>query len=81
MLKHNVQFVYADAIKVEGHINLERCYAIAKPKIDRSLDLYNIHAQTVMLHRDIHIKYGLYDENLKARSDREMWWRLFGKTN
>ena len=24
-------------------------------------------------------KYGLFDENLRSRSDREMWWRLFGK--
>ena len=37
----------------------------------------NIHAQTVMLRKDIHRKIGLYDEKLWNSSDREMWIRIF----
>jgi len=35
-----------------------------------------IHAQTTMLRREVHLKYGLYDETLRSRSDNEMWNRL-----
>lgn len=35
-----------------------------------------IHAQTTMLRRELHQKYGLYDEDLRSRSDNEMWNRL-----
>jgi len=37
----------------------------------------NVHAQSVMLRKDIHRKIGLYDETLKCKSDREMWARIF----
>ncbi len=36
-----------------------------------------VHAQSVMLRKDIHRKIGLYDENLKCKSDRELWARIF----
>ena len=78
-IKYNVSFVYADAFFVEDNISLEACYRNNNHRVHKSLDLYNIHAQSVMMHRDIHKKYGLYDEKLRSRSDREMWWRLFGK--
>ena len=35
-----------------------------------------IHAQSVMLKKDIHKKIVLYDENLRSKSDREMWARI-----
>jgi len=35
-----------------------------------------IHAQSVMLKKDIHKKIGLYDETLRCKSDREMWARI-----
>ena len=35
-----------------------------------------IHAQSVMLKRDIHREIGLYDETLRFKSDREMWARI-----
>jgi glycosyltransferase involved in cell wall biosynthesis len=79
MLKYNVDFVYANAFFVKGNISLKECYEKKNHIINKSLDLYNIHAQTIMLNREIHKKFGLYDENLRSRSDREMWWRLFGK--
>lgn len=89
-----VPFVYADAIKIVGNISLQKCYGLDhdnvkkvvrippnKPKFiyDPSNGIHNIHAQTVMIHREVFKQYGLFDENLRSRSDREMWWRLFGK--
>jgi len=89
VLKYNVPFVYADAIMVKNDISLENCYKLDIKKIrkertkiahyDPSYGIYSIHAQGIIIHRDIYKKYGLYDENLRSRSDREMWWRLFGK--
>ena len=35
-----------------------------------------IHAQSVMLKKNIHKKIGLYDESLRSKSDREMWARI-----
>ena len=78
-IKHNVPFVYANAYLVKDNISLKECYKIKNYRENKSIDIYNIHAQTVLIHRDIYKKFGLYDENLRSRSDREMWWRLFGK--
>jgi glycosyltransferase involved in cell wall biosynthesis len=36
-----------------------------------------VHAQSVMLRKSIHRKIGLYDENLRCKSDRELWARVF----
>lgn len=35
-----------------------------------------IHAQTVMVRRNTYLKGGLYDENLRSRSDNELWFRF-----
>jgi len=80
ILKYKVQFVYANAYFVKDDIGLKECYKINNHRINKSLNLYNIHAQSVMMCRNVYKEYGLYDENLRSRSDREMWWRLFGKT-
>jgi len=37
----------------------------------------HVHAQGVMLKKDIHRKIGLYDETLRCKSDREMFARIF----
>lgn len=37
-----------------------------------------IHAQSVMLKRDLHTYVGLYDEHLPFSSDTEMWQRIIG---
>ena len=37
----------------------------------------NVHAQGVMLKKDIHRKIGLYDESLWCKSDREFFARVF----
>jgi len=36
-----------------------------------------VHAQSVMLKKEIHRQIGLYDESLRCKSDREMWARIF----
>tara|TARA_Y100000034_G_scaffold92333_1_gene111574 strand:- start:20167 stop:20895 length:729 start_codon:yes stop_codon:yes gene_type:complete len=38
-----------------------------------------IHAQSVMLKKKIHSEIGLYDEDMKCKSDREMWARIFNR--
>jgi len=75
LIKHKVLFVHARAISFVGNLTLEQCYKSTKfspPARTR------IHAQTVMVDRKIYQKYGLYDESLRSRADKEMWWRLFG---
>jgi len=37
----------------------------------------HVHAQGVMLRKDIHRKIGLYDESLRCKSDREFFARVF----
>jgi len=36
-----------------------------------------VHAQSVMIRKNVHRKIGLYDENLRCKSDRELWARVF----
>ena len=36
-----------------------------------------VHAQGVMVRRDVHERVGLYDESMRCKSDREMWARVF----
>lgn len=38
-----------------------------------------IHAQTVMLKKSIHREIGLYDTELRSKSDREMWARILNR--
>ncbi|MAG24902.1 hypothetical protein CMI47_04910 [Candidatus Pacearchaeota archaeon] len=39
----------------------------------------HIHAQGVMLRKEIHSEIGLYDETMRCKSDREMWARIFNR--
>lgn len=80
LLKSNADFIHADAIEIHGNKTLDQCYKIKKPKILHFSTPYEIHAQTVMVKRDLYKKFGMYDERLRSRSDREMWWRFFGKS-
>ena len=77
IFEYGVPFVHANAINVYGDCSLKQAYAIPKKKITRTKA--RIHAQSVLMARWVHQKYGLYDEKLRARSDKEIWWRLFGK--
>jgi glycosyltransferase involved in cell wall biosynthesis len=90
-IKNKVSFVYADAIWFR-EMNLKDIYKLKlntikttgkSPKKGPTLihgpTVCNIHAATVLVSKGIYKKYGLYDEDLKCRVDREMWLRLFGK--
>jgi len=96
LLKNNVPFVHGNAISVYGEITLNQCYKLNPSELElftyknhlkkKNMILsfptpYAIHAQTVMLDRDLHKTFGLYDEKLRSRSDREMWWRFFGQSD
>lgn len=35
-----------------------------------------IHAQTVMVHRSVYEKVGLYEPSLRSMGDKEMWYRI-----
>jgi len=80
MLKNNADFVHANAFIIKGDCSLKYCYRTTDFEIGVFPSPYDIHAQSVMLKKQIHRDFGLYDESLRSRSDREMWWRLFGKS-
>jgi len=73
--KSKADFVHAMALTVKASSSLESCYEMTKGRRQTP----KIHAQTVLLARRVHQQFGLYDETLRSRSDKEMWWRLFGK--
>ena len=77
LLENDSLFIHAMALTVSKKSTLKMCYGIVKGKRQNP----RIHAQTVMLKREVHQKFGLYDEKLRSRSDKEMWWRLFGKND
>jgi glycosyltransferase involved in cell wall biosynthesis len=92
LLKNDVPFIFANAINIFDDISLEECYKLKNiqlyseklyknkiTNIQKCNTVYHIHAQTAMVSRELYKKYGLYDEKLRSRSDREMWWRFFGK--
>ncbi len=79
LVKNNVDFVHANAIVVNNDMSLKQCYNMTNYKLECFPTPYHIHSQTVLLKRDLHKKFGLYDEKLTSRSDREMWWRFFGQ--
>ncbi len=73
--KHNVPFIHAMAIRFKGAQTLKQVYKIPYNTVSRNA---RIHAQTVLCQRWIYKKYGLYDETLRSKADKEMWFRLFG---
>ena len=87
ILKYKVGFVYGDAILFKGPLTLEEAYKLKSiktgskkwPRRLHCSDVYSIHAATVLMHKNIYRRYGLYDEELGCKVDREMWLRLFGK--
>jgi len=79
LLKCGGDFIHANAIDIEHDTSLKQAYAIDPKNAVRSKA--RIHAQTVLYKKDIHRKFGLYDEKLRSRADKEMWWRLFGHSD
>jgi glycosyltransferase involved in cell wall biosynthesis len=74
LLKHGADFVHANALNVYGGMTLKDAVTMQKRKRKTPV----IHAQTVMLKREVHQQHGLYDDSLRSRGDKEMWVRLFG---
>lgn len=77
-INHDIDFINARAIIIGAKTNLEQAYSLSPDKIKSKNT--TIHAQTVMLKRWIYQKFGLYDESLRSRADKEMWIRLFGES-
>lgn len=70
-----IQLVHAQAYTIFGDGDYLYWFKrLRKIRVSSRKD--KIHAQTVMVRREVHVKYGLYDERLRSRSDNEMWNRL-----
>lgn len=79
-IQSGFDFVHGPALDLEnGKLKLSKLWAkwLKSSKDEKSYKM--IHAQTVMLKKDIHRKVGLYDESLKCKSDREMWARIMSR--
>lgn len=72
LIKHNADFIHANAIDIKANFSIKDCYKIKNIKRTKS----HIHAQTVLVKRCVYKKFGLYDEKLRSRADKEMWCRL-----
>lgn len=86
LTKHGVSIRYKKLMKgydfVHGPcFNFKKNKPLVRGKIWNDWVKYKIykyvHAQGVMLKKDIHRKVGLYDENLRCKSDRELFARVF----
>ena len=71
----NVVFVHGLGMKFHGDKKYEWCCQNIE-SLKAGTGTGKVHAQGVMLKKELYVKYGLYEERLKARSDREMWIRL-----
>lgn len=83
--KSNRAWIHARAYEFAGsppyNFRIKRRKAVKK--LDRMLQTgkYNglwecIHAQTVMVHRSVYEKVGLYETSLRSMGDKEMWYRI-----
>lgn len=70
-----------DHLSKESYIykcNLRKRYKKAGRDIVKDYPANLIHAQTVMVRKELHRLVGLYDEELPFSSDKEMWLRILG---
>ncbi len=75
VLEHKVDFVHALAHKFSGQAQLEDLSKLTSFRSGRVA----VHAQTTIIARWVHQKWGLYDETTGSPSDKEMWYRLLGR--
>jgi len=79
---HGEVLVKDEGVKTLSHRSLNWKKSFRKQLKRKGLNFTNnyhhrlIHAQSVMVTRALHKKYGLYDESLRFSSDNEMWRRL-----
>lgn len=73
-MQEGYDFVHGPALDLkDGNLSLSRMW----PEWKRKGIFKYVHAQSVMLRKEIHRKIGLYDETLRCKSDREMFARVF----
>jgi len=64
----------------KDHPEMDLVHALAWRLDKGEVNGYNkqakIHAQTVMARKEVFEKYGLFYEQLRSKSDKEMWYRL-----
>ena len=70
----DIDMVHGTARNFQGNHTYAWC--LQKNKTLEVNPKVTIHAQGVMIRRACYEKYGLYDEELRAKADKEMWVRL-----
>lgn len=77
-IERGFDFVHGPALNLkDGQTSISSLWKQWKNSSKDAKSYRYVHAQGVMLRKDVHRKIGLYDENLKCKSDREMWARIF----
>jgi glycosyltransferase involved in cell wall biosynthesis len=82
MQSKDYDMVHAPALKLgkHGEISDDFYPASQRAKAYRKTDGHRfIHAQGVMIKKSAHNKVGMYDEQMRCSSDKEMWARCLGR--
>lgn len=76
----DIMMVHGIGLDFHGNENYDWCCENESNLVPTNA---TIHAQGVMLRKEAYELYGLYDENLRSKADKEMWIRLrdFSKIN
>ncbi len=74
--ENDVPLIHARAFELEGNIRLATAYQQDFPLKSGAI----IHGGTLLYDRQLHVDYGLYDEDLRCRVDKEMAIRLFANS-
>jgi len=62
-------------LELRGSVKLSNKIEKIKEEKDEVRWTWAIEASTVLVRREIYEKFGLYDEEMRWKIDREMWWR------
>lgn len=80
LIKNGYDIVHGYALNLIGNKRRENELRSGwKKHSSSSLSWKYIHPQSVILRKNIHEEIGLYDENLRCKSDREMWARIINR--
>ncbi len=69
---------YSDILKTTNVLSRKFRYNPRQQKLLKEAEVrwtWAIEASTVLAHRSLYEKFGLYDEEMRWSIDREMWWR------
>lgn len=76
---HTHDLVCGQVVMIEPETTLKQAYQLsAIPSFGHGGRLRDFFGPTVMMRRALFERYGLFDEQLRYKADREMWVRLFG---